>query len=444
VTTYSCSSVVPWPPEVLWAWHERPGALHRLSPPWLRLRVLEEPASLRDGRAVFALPGGLRLVSEHSPAGYEPGARFADSAANAPFELIGWKHERSFSPAGEGSTLLEDHAWSRAGQTQLARAFAFAHRQISGDLSSHGGATRRLTVAVTGTSGLIGSELAAFLSSGGHKVLRLVRRPPASPDEREWDPAHPAPDLLAGADAVVHLAGAPIAGRFTEAHKELVWQSRVGPTQQLATAAAQAVAAGAGPKCFVCASAVGFYGYRRDDGVDEGAGPGEGFLARLVAAWEAASAPAAAAGIRVVNVRTGVVQSPRGGVLGLLYPLFLAGLGGPLGSGQQWLSWIGVDDLVDVYLRALLDAELSGPVNAVTPSPVTWSGYARTLGAVLGRPVLLRVPAWAAGVALGSEGATEFALASQRVVPGVLQKLGHRFRHPDLEGALRHVLGRVG
>jgi len=448
VTAYSCSSVLPYQPEVVWAWHERPGALRRLTPPWTGLRVLEEPVSLRDGRATFGLPGGLRFVLEHDPAGYERGVRFADRAANAPFELIGWRHERLFSPSAGSSTLVEERAWSRSGRAQLARAFAYAHRQLAGDLSSHAslraGQDRPLTVAMTGSGGLIGSELAAFLTSGGHQVLRLVRRPPSQPDERQWDPASPAPDLLAGVDALVHLAGTSIAGRFTERHKASVWESRVGPTERLANLAAQAVAAGDGPRCFVCASAIGFYGYRADGEVDEAAGAGEGFLARLVTAWEAATAPAAAAGIRVVNVRTGVVQSPRGGVLGLLYPVFLAGLGGHVGRGEQWLSWIGIDDLVDVYLRAVVDEKLSGPVNAVAPKPVTWSEYTRVLGKVLGRPVLVPVPRLAASLALGEEGAVEFALASQRAVPRALQAVGHRFRHPELEAALRHLLGRPG
>ena len=436
------SSVVPFPPEVAWAWHERPGALRRLAPPWLALGVVEEPTSLADGRAVFALPGGARLAVQHRPESYQAGKRFADDAANLACGLVGWRHERLFSASGPSSALVEDRVWSRAGSETLRQAFAYSHRQLAADLSSHARSARPLSIALTGSSGLIGSELAAFLSSGGHKVLRLVRRPPAGPGERQWAPDEPAPELFSGVDAVVHLAGAPIGRRFTERHKSVVWESRVGPTERLAEAAARAARSGRGPSCFVCASAIGFYGYDRQGEVSEENDQGEGFLARLVAAWEAATAPAAAAGIRVVNVRTGIVQTPRGGALGLLYPAFLAGLGGRVGSGRQHMSWIGIDDLLDVYLLALLDARLAGPVNAVSPFPVTASEYARVLGAVLRRPAFFALPARAAGWVLGDEGAREFALASQKVVPSVLQRLGHSFRYPELPAALRHVLGR--
>lgn len=439
--------------EVL-AWHERPGVLRRLLPPWLRLQVEQEAASLRDGQAVLGLPGGLRWVVQHRP---PDGLGLMEQAVNWPPRAVGWRHTRLFVSEGERSTLVEDRAESRAPRLLLRQVLAYAHRQLRADLSAHTRATqvwpdgwtlstvpfRSLTIAITGSSGLIGSELVAFLTSGGHQVVRLVRRPPAGPDERRWDPLEPAPGLLAGVDAVVHLAGAPIAGRFGERHKRAVWESRIGPTERLAKAAARDAGSADGPECFVCASAVGFYGPDRgDEEVGERGGQGEGFLARLVGEWEAATRPALEAGLRVVNVRTGIVQSPRGGVLGLLYPVFLAGLGAKLGSGRQWLSWVGIDDLLDIYLRAIVDARLSGPVNAVSPLPVTDSEYTETLAHVLRRPAVLSVPTSAVRVALGAEGAREFAFASQRVVPAVLDSLGHPFRYPQLDNEFRHVLGR--
>ena len=296
-----------------------------------------------------------------------------------------------------------------------------------------------MVVAVTGASGLIGSALSAFLTTGGHRVVRLVRHPARSADEREWDPDRPAPDLLSGVDAVVHLAGASIAGRFTSAHKTAIRDSRIGPTRRLAEVAARS---DDGPGTFVSASAIGFYGFDRGDALlREDSGRGDGFLADVVAGWEAATGPASDAGLRVVTVRTGIVQAARGGTLKLLRPLFAAGLGGRLGSGRQWLSWIGLDDLIDVYYRALYDARLVGPVNAVGPEPVRNTDYTAALAHVLHRPAVLPVPAIGPRLLLGMQGARELAEANQRVLPTKLQALGHRFRHPTVTDALAHQLG---
>lgn len=239
----------------------------------------------------------------------------------------------------------------------------------------------------------------------------------------------------------MHLAGASIAGRFTPAHKRAVRDSRVGPTRRLAELAA---ATTGGPRTFISASAIGYYGADRGDEIlGEDSAPGNDFLASLVVDWEAATAPAAEAGLRVVQVRTGIVQTPRGGTLKLLFPLFEAGLGGRLGSGRQWLSWIGIDDLADVYLRVLVDPALSGPVNAVAPDPVRNLDYTRTLGKVLRRPTIVSVPGFGPRLLLGAEGARELAEASQRVRPDALLAAGHTFRNARLEPALRHLLGHV-
>ncbi|MFE3998609.1 TIGR01777 family oxidoreductase [Nocardioides sp. YIM B13467] len=299
-------------------------------------------------------------------------------------------------------------------------------------------------MAVTGSSGTVGRALVPFLTTGGHRVIRLVRHAPAGEDEhgrsgargdqRRWDPSAPGPDLLDGVDAVVHLAGASIAGRFTAAHKTAIRDSRIEPTRRLAETAARS-----GVRTFVSASAIGIYGADRGDEVlTEASARGTGFLADVVADWEAASR---VDGPRVAQVRTGIVQTPAGGALRLQRPLFAAGLGGRLGSGEQWLSWIGIDDLVDVYHRALLDETLVGPVNAVAPEPVNGRVYAQTLAHVLHRPALLPTPTLGPRLLLGKEGAEEMALASQRVEPAALGSQ-HQFRHPTLEAALRHVLGR--
>jgi uncharacterized protein (TIGR01777 family) len=441
-------SVVEHPLDEVFTWHTRPGAMRRLVPPWQPMQVVAEADSLADGQAVLGLPGGLRWVAQHDPARYDPPRRFVDvlsshGPASWPPRLVGrWTHVHEFGEA-PGGTRVYDRVETPVPAAALRPMFVYRHRQLADDLAAHRDAAdaglRPLTIAVTGASGLVGSALTALLTTGGHRVIRLVRRSANSPDERQWNPGRPDADLLAGVDAVVHLAGESIAGRFTDAHKDAIRASRVEPTRRLAQAAADA---SDGPGVFVSASAVGVYGFERGDAVlTEESVSGDGFLADVVGEWEAATAPAAEAGLRVVTVRTGIVQSARGGTLRLMRPLFAAGLGGRLGSGRQWLAWIALDDLLDVYHRALYDDRLAGPVNAVAPHPVRNADYTRTLARVLRRPAIMPVPAFGPRLLLGEQGARELAEANQRVVPAKLQSVGHRFRHPDLDGALAHELG---
>lgn len=427
------------PLDQVFAWHERPGALTRLAPPWQPVRVLSEARSLREGRAVLALPAGFRWVARHH--GYEPPHRFVDELTSLPLR---WRHEHEFTEVSATSTRLTDRVHTTVPGPLLRGMFAYRHRLLADDLAAHRWAGELLggplTVAVTGSSGLVGTALTAFLATGGHRVVRLVRRAARGPDERTWQPRHPDPDLFEGVDAVVHLAGASIAGRFTARHKVALRDSRVEPTRMLAEVAARTAA---GPRMFVTASAVGYYGPDRGDEVlTESSERGDGFLADLVSDWEAASAPAEDAGLRTVRVRTGIVQTPAGGQLALQYPMFAAGAGGRLGSGTQWMSWITLDDLLDVYLRALVDDRLSGPVNGVGPRPVRNTEYTATLAHVLHRPAVVPVPGFGPRLLLGTEGATELAEASQRVQPAALRGVGHGFRHAELSGALRHLLGR--
>lgn len=444
--TSTQSSIVNAPLDEVFAWHSRPGAISRLTPPWLPVTVAAEAASLRDGRAVLALPGGLRWDAQHDPRAYDPPRRFADDLTSMPLRAgLTWRHLHEFCPGPGDSTQVTDTIITNVPTALLRPVLAYRHRQLSDDLATHQWARQLgiqpLTIAITGSSGMVGAALAAFLTSGGHQVIRLVRRDPRGPSEREWHPDDPAADLLRGVDAVVHLAGAPIAGRFTAGHKRQIRDSRVGPTARLAQLAAKTAD---GPAVMVAASAIGYYGARRgDEMLTETGTRGDGFLADVVAAWETACDPARDAGIRVVSVRTGIVQSPRGGTLRLLRPVFTAGLGGRLGSGQQWVSWIGIDDLVGIYHRAIFDPALTGPVNATSPNPVRNADYTQVLARVLRRPALLPVPGAAAGLLLGDEGARELAQASQRVRPGRLISAGYHFRHPELEQALRHLLGRA-
>ncbi|WP_429416845.1 TIGR01777 family oxidoreductase [Nocardia sp. GAS34] len=445
-----CSSVVAQSRDEVFEWFSRPGALARLVPPWHPVTIVAEADSLCDGCAVLRLPGGLRWVARHVPAAYDPPRSFADETAvegltSAPVgRLVPWRHIHEFEAADHGRTRVADTVTTPVPARLLRPMFDYRYRQLADDLAAHHRANaqgfRPTVVAMTGSSGLVGSALSAFLTTGGHTVIRLVRRPACSADEREWDVAAPAADLFDGVDAVVHLAGASIAGRFTAAHRRALADSRVGPTGALADRAAAA-----GVPTFVTASAIGYYGPDHgDELLDETSSRGLGFLAELVERWEDAARPAAQSGTRVVRIRTGIVQSPRGGTLRLLRPLFAAGLGGRIGDGRQWLSWIGIDDLVEIYHRALWDPELSGVVNAVAPNPVRNIDYTAALARVLRRPALLPVPRWGPAVLLGEQGARELAAASQRVAPARLIAAGYRFRHPDLDSCLRHVLGRAG
>jgi uncharacterized protein (TIGR01777 family) len=429
--------------EEVFDWHARPGAMRRLVPPWQPLSVLAEADSLRDGRAVLSLPGGIRWAAQHVPEDYLPPYRFVDRLDSTPLSaVLPWRHDHRFATLGDATEVL-DRVDTPVPERLLRATFRYRTRQLADDLAAQRRAralgSRPLTIAVTGSTGTVGSALVPYLTTAGHRVIRLVRRDPGDVDERRWDPAKPASGLLEGVDAVVHLAGAGIAGRFTAAHRRAVRDSRIEPTRKLADLAART-----GVAAFVCASAIGYYGPDRgDEMLAESDPPGAGFLAALVSDWEDAAAAAERGSTRVVQVRTGLVQTPRGGLLRLQRPIFAAGLGGRLGPGEQWLSWIAVDDLLDIYHLAVVDRRLSGPINAVAPEPVRGKNFAATLARVLHRPGVLAVPAPALELVLGDQGAHEFALAGQRVVPAVLAGRGHEFRWPTLDPALRHLLGRA-
>jgi hypothetical protein len=306
-----------------------------------------------------------------------------------------------------------------------------------------------LTVAITGATGLIGSTLAASLTAEGHAVRRIRRGAGTRPESTRargditWDPAAGRldPRDLEGVDAVVHLAGESVADRWTKARKKEILASRVNGTRLLAGTLARLERP---PSVLVSGSAVGYYGNRGAEVLDETAGPGTGFLADVVRAWEEAAAPARAVpGLRVVHSRTGLVMTPRGGVLHRLLPPFRLGLGGKVGHGGQWISWISLDDVVGALHFLLVTDALRGPVNVTSPNPVTNAGFAHALGHALHRPVVATIPEFAVKLVLGHEQTEEMALASQRAVPRALESAGFRFRHPTIEEALRYELGRA-
>lgn len=293
-----------------------------------------------------------------------------------------------------------------------------------------------MRVLITGSSGLIGSGLKRVLAERGDEPIPLVRGD-SHPGGRTWNPAEGRIDdaALEGVDAVVHLAGRPINPPFTRRRKEEIRRSRVDGTALVAREVARHR-----PRVFVSASAVGFYGSRGEEELVEDSGPGSGFLAEVVRAWEEATRPAEAAGVRTVKVRTGLVLAGRGGLLPRVMLPFKLGLGGPLGDGRQWWSWISLADHLRALLACIDDERFSGPVNLTAPHPVRNADFARRLAERLRRPAALRVPAWALRMAVGREAADELLLASQRVLPKRLADGGFDFRHPTLEEALAWAL----
>ena len=293
-----------------------------------------------------------------------------------------------------------------------------------------------MEIAVTGSTGLIGSALVPALREAGHGVRRLVRRPVTADDEVRWDPEGGTVDAasLAGIDAAVHLAGEGIAEhRWTDAQKQRILESRTTGTGLLASTLASLEPR---PLVLLSGSAVGWYGDGGDRQLDESAPRGEGYLPDVVAAWEAATQPAEDAGIRVVHLRTGVVLTPTGGAMGKVLPLFKLGLGGPIGDGHEWWPWISLADEVAAIVH-LLTADVHGPVNLVAPEPVRAGDYARALGRALHRPAVLRVPRFAPRLLLGPELADALLFQSQKVVPARLAACGFEFRQPTLADALR-------
>ena len=293
-----------------------------------------------------------------------------------------------------------------------------------------------MRIALTGSSGLIGTALAAALAQAGHDLVFLVRREPTGPAEARWDIAAGTIDesALEGVGAIVHLAGENIGQRWSDAVRRRVHDSRVEGTRLVAETAARLP----GRPVLLCASATGFYGDRGDEIVDEDSVPGRGFLAEVVEAWEAAAEPARAAGLRTVHLRQGIVLSRHDGALARLLPPFKLGTGGRVGSGRQWWSWVSLDDAVASYLFAL-EQQLEGPVNVTAPGAVTNRDFVKALGRAVHRPAVFPLPATAVKAAFGQMG-EEMLLAGQRVAPRKLEAAGFVFAQPDIDSALAHAL----
>lgn len=441
----------------LFDWHSRPGAFQRLVPPWERIRVVDKQGGIEDGaRLVMEIAKGpvhVRWEAVHRD--FEEGRQFCDEQRRGPFAR--WVHTHRFRPDEDKGSVLEDtvdyelpFGWPArvlAGPTtqrMVNRMFEHRHERTRNDLTRHAKFADRdkMRIAITGASGLIGSQLSAFLQTGGHRVDAMVRSASsATGTDIVWDPKGGALDrsALEGVDAVVHLAGENIAGgRWTDERKRRVLESRVNGTKTIARAVSSLDRP---PKVLVVASAVGFYGARGEEPLTEDSPAGEGYLSEVCQAWEDAASSAEDAGIRVVKLRIGIVLSASGGALATMLPAFKFGVGGVLGSGDQYMSWIALDDVVGLLHHVLMTEEARGVVNATAPAPVTNREFTKVLGKVIRRPTILPVPSFAIKAMFGEMGDT-LLLHGSRVLPKRAQELGFEFLYPDLESALRAELGR--
>jgi uncharacterized protein (TIGR01777 family) len=446
---------MPAPAETVFTWHTRSGAFQRLAPPWESVRVVEQTGGLDDGRVVLAVGAGSlwrRWVAQHCD--YKPGEQFCDVQTEGPFRH--WRHCHRVIPDSPGRCFLEEDIeyalpYGRLGallgtslvRKKLQRMFRYRHDIIANDLNLHRkySGDRPMKIAVTGSTGLVGADLVPFLTTGGHLVYRVVRNNPVGSDIF-CNPAAKTIDAerLEGLDAVVHLAGENIAGRRWNAEqKARIRDSRVQGTRLLCETLAKLRQP---PRVLVSASAIGFYGNRGDEELTETSALGAGFLPDVCREWEAATKAAEEAGVRVVHFRFGIILSPMGGTLAKMLTPFRLGLGGRIGNGRQWMSWIAVDDAIGSIYHALSTETLSGPVNAVTPNPVTNRDFTKTLGRVLSRPTIFPMPAFIARLAFG-EMANDLLLGSTQVIPNKLVESGYRFLYADLERSLRHLLGKA-
>lgn len=440
----------------LFKWHKQPGAFERLAPPWEPVEVLEKTGGIQNGSRVVIKTriGPIPLIWQIEHTNYKEGKQFCDIQIRGPFRR--WEHTHTFIPDGPNSCVMEDNVkfllpMGMLGELfgnelvirKLETLFEYRHGTLINDITMHKKyGVKPMKVLITGSTGLVGSSLVPFLSTGGHAITCLKRdKSKIGDNDLYWDPEKGEIDTskLEGFDAVVHLSGENVAGRWTDKKKAQIENSRVHSTRFLCNTLSKKLKKK--PGVLICASAVGFYGNRDEEILTEDSKAGKGFLADVAKKWEAATAVARKAGIRVVNLRLGVVLSPRGGALEkMLFP-FRIGIGGKIGSGRQWMSWISIHDVIGAIYHAMNDDSLDGPVNAVSPNPVTNFEFTATLGRVLNRPTFFAMPSFLLRTLFG-EMADEMLLSSSRVKPSRLLSAGYQFQFDDLEASLRNLLGR--
>ena len=454
VRTFVKESTLPYPASTVFEWHARPGAFERLNAPWKPVTILHSSGGIEDGSEVVIKvpilgPCGIRWKFRHRD--YVPGEQFTDEQIAGPFKS--WRHVHRVIPAGETQCTLRDeiayelptlaNPLESLFVRELERLFQYRHSVLAHDLALHAlwADHPRLSILISGSSGLVGSALTSFLTTAGHSVTRLVRRTPTSPLERAWNPmlGELDPSVFEGIDVVIHLGGDDISsGRWNAAKKASIKESRVVSTALLCSTIAKLPRP---PRVAIMASAVGYYGDTGATEVDEKSPRGHGFLADTGWEWEAASSPLREGPTRLVTVRIGTVLTARGGALKKMLPAFLAGVGGPLGRGSQFMSWISLQDLLGVFEHAIHSESLIGAANAVSPIPVTNYDFTKSLGSVLMRPTVLPIPSFVLRLLFG-ELADALLLASTRVVPSALRNDGYTFLHSDLKEALRFECGR--
>ncbi|MGI9240804.1 MAG: TIGR01777 family oxidoreductase [Verrucomicrobiales bacterium] len=449
------TSLVDASADALGVWHHSPGAFRRLVPPWVRYKIIEEPAALKNGVRSIVKTRLAPLVWSKWVAELKevtPGGDFSDVQLKGPFAH--WYHQHRFIAQGSEKSQLNDAIeyrlpLGRVGkffggwhvERQLAQLFRYRHTITTMDLKrAREHPVEPLRILVSGASGLVGTALTAFLETCGHEVLSLTRSPRPGSNDVRWDIGAGEIDLssVGKIDAVVHLAGENVAGRWTKKKKQRILSSRRDGTKLLCEAIARLPTK---PAVLVSASGINYYELDPLNSQDEDSPIGTGFLAEVCRAWEDNTQAARGAGIRVVNLRIGFVLTPAGGGLKLMLPAFKAGLGGPIGNGRQRLSWISIDDLTDIIHTCLGDERYEGPVNAVAPEPATNREFSKALGRTLHRPAVIPAPAFALRRLLG-EFAKETVLPDLPVYPKRLQENGYEFRFGDLETALSHLLGR--
>ncbi|MCI0714065.1 MAG: TIGR01777 family oxidoreductase [Chloroflexi bacterium] len=444
------------PAQELFGWHERPGAFNRLTPPWETVEVKSHTGGIRnDARVDLRVsigPFKQRWLLRHEA--YEYGKQFKDVLVKGPFAT--YEHTHLIHNTSSTSSQLEDRieyslplgalgellgGWFA--RSKFERVFRYRHAVTRNDLKLHSqySAKPRLNVAITGSSGMVGSALRHFLTTGGHKVTPIVRHHTGDENAVLWQPLAGEIDSkgLEDVNAVVHLAGESIGDeRWTAARKKRILESRIKGTRLLAETLANMANP---PGVLVSASAIGYYSSRHGNLLDENSDSGDDFLAEVVREWEAALQPAVDAGMRVVILRFGVMLTLAGGMLARLHLPFRMGAGSVIGSGEQYLSWTTLDDVLGVINHSLLNDDMGGTYNAVTPNPVTNKTFTHTMGKVMHRPTLVPLPAFAIKWAFGEMG-DSLLLANQKVSSQKLQDSGYEFLYPEIEEALRHVLGR--
>ena len=456
---YKHETIVEADVESTFAWFEHEGSFRRLMPPWEVAEEVRADESLEVGsQRIFRFPMGpikMTWVAEHT--GYEPPHFFSDKMVKGPF--WSWSHDHHLVedngvtkvvdevtyqvPFGPLGNLADRVLGGRLVRKRLAQMFTARELRLQRDMAQHAkfSEIRRKRILVAGSSGMIGTQLVAFLDTGGHDVWRLVRSPvKEGAKELQWDPSAGILDgsKLEGFDAIIHLGGEGIGDkRWSKKRKKMIRDSRVDSTSLLSEVISNLSQK---PEVFILASAIGWYGDRGDEKLDEGSDSGEGFLPSICEDWEAAASQVKDLGIRTIFLRSGIVLSGTGGALGKMLMPFKIGAGGPIGGGKQWMSWISLDDEIYAIHHLLMSGRSHGVYNLTAPRPTRQKTFAKTLGKVLGRPTFAPLPVFIVRILFGEMG-VKLTLESQKALPTRLIEDGYEFLHPNLEVALTDTLG---